>query len=304
MPAIRIPDKTQEMVCIATAANAYAVPTNTNDTETLTVNLIDGDGAGSNKSDIQLCDADGNTLTSSTLSGTNRIIHFKYPGNPDTNGTLSVTDGSTATILVTKKVGGKTFHIARFKLTFNKSSALLTQSQINLIDNPTSTSGAKADASLTEYTYRTPKYLEEHYTCVTGLDFDFPSEIAGKYGQPQVYPYPLGWSESSYGFYDGSARERAGEDGKYDFMGQNGDKQLPQWGYYAILNDYVENGSTTWGLNSSVPKAPTLSRENRKREESTYHLYVDASDQPGMIARLTFDHPLCPGSQLFVSAWV
>lgn len=304
MPAIRIPDKTQEMVCIATAANAYAVPTNTNDTETLTVNLIDGDGAGSNKSGIQLCDADGNTLTSSTLSGTNRIIHFKYPGNPDTNGTLSVTDGSTATILVTKKVGGKTFHIARFKLTFNKSSVLLTQSQINLIDNPTSTSGAKADASLTEYTYRTPKYLEEHYTCVTDLDFDFPSEIAGKYGQPQVYPYPLGWSESSYGFYDGSAQKREGSGDNVNFMGQGGGRELPQWGYYAILNDYVENGNTTWGLNSSVPTAPTLSKENRKGKDSSYHLYVDASDQPGMIARLTFDHPLCPGSQLFVSAWV
>lgn len=304
MPAIRIPDKTQEMVCIATAANAYAVPTNTNDTETLTVNLIDGDGAGSNKSDIQLCDADGNTLTSSTLSGTNRIIHFKYPGNPDTNGTLSVTDGSTATILVTKKVGDKTFRIARFKLTFNKSSVLLTQSQINLIDNPTSTSGAKADASLTEYTYRTPKYLEEHYTCVTDLDFDFPSEIAGKYGQPQVYPYPLGWSESSYGFYDGSAQKREGSGDNVNFMGQGGGRELPQWGYYAILNDYVENGNTTWGLNSSVPTAPTLSKENRKGEDSSYHLYVDASDQPGMIARLTFDHPLCPGSQLFVSAWV
>lgn len=303
MPAIRIPDKTQEMVCIATAANAYAVPTNTNDTETLTVNLIDGDGAGSNKSDIQLCDADGNTLTSSTLSGTNRIIHFKYPGNPDTNGTLSVTDGSTATILVTKKVGDKTFRIARFKLTFNKSSVLLTQSQINLIDNPTSTSGAKADASLTEYTYRTPKYLEEHYTCVTDLDFDFPSEIAGKYGQPQVYPYPLGWSESSYGFYDGSAQKREGSGDKVNFIGQGGDRELPQWGYYAILNDYVENKTDTWGMDSSTP-APTLSRKNRKGEDSSYHLYVDASDQPGMIARLTFDHPLCPGSQLFVSAWV
>lgn len=305
MPAIRIPDKTQEMVCIATAANAYAVPTNTDDTETLTVNLIDGDGAGSNKSSIQLCDADGkNASTSATLSGTDRIIHFKYPDNTDSKGTLSVTDGSTATILVTKEVGGKTFRIARFKLTFNKSSVLLTQSQIEQIDNPTSTSGAKADASLTEYTYRTPEYLEEHYTCVTDLDFDFPSEIAGKYGQPQVYPYPLGWSESSYGFYDGSAQKREGSGDNVNFMGQGGGRELPQWGYYAILNDYVENGNTTWGLNSSVPTAPTLSKENRKGEDSSYHLYVDASDQPGMIARLTFDHPLCPGSQLFVSAWV
>lgn len=305
MPAIRIPDKTQEMVCIATAANAYAVPTNTDDTETLTVNLIDGDGAGSNKSSIQLCDADGkNASTSATLSGTDRIIHFKYPDNTDSKGTLSVTDGSTATILVTKEVGGKTFRIARFKLTFNKSSVLLTQSQIEQIDNPTSTSGAKADASLTEYTYRTPEYLEEHYTCVTDLDFDFPSEIAGKYGQPQVYPYPLGWSESSYGFYDGSAQKREGSGDNVNFMGQGGGRELPQWGYYAILNDYVENGNTTWGLNSSVPTAPTLSKENRKGKDSSYHLYVDASDQPGMIARLTFDHPLCPGSQLFVSAWV
>lgn len=305
MPAIRIPDKTQEMVCIATAANAYAVPTNTDDTETLTVNLIDGDGAGSNKSSIQLCDADGkNASTSATLSGTDRIIHFKYPDNTDSKGTLSVTDGSTATILVTKEVGGKTFRIARFKLTFNKSSVLLTQSQIEQIDNPTSTSGAKADASLTEYTYRTPEYLEEHYTCVTDLDFDFPSEIAGKYGQPQVYPYPLGWSESSYGFYDGSAQKREGSSDKVNFIGQGGERELPQWGYYAILNDYVENGNTTWGLNSSVPTAPTLSKENRKGKDSSYHLYVDASDQPGMIARLTFDHPLCPGSQLFVSAWV
>ncbi len=304
MPAIRIPDKTQEMVCIATAANAYAVPTNTDDTETLTVNLIDGDGAGSNKSSIQLCDADGkNASTSATLSGTDRIIHFKYPGNPDTNGTLSVTDGSTATILVTKEVGGKTFRIARFKLTFNKSSVLLTQSQIEQIDNQTSTSGAKADASLTEYTYRTPKYLEKHYTCVTDLDFDFPSEIAGKYGQPQVYPYPLGWSESSYGFYDGSAQKREGSSDNVNFIGQGGERELPQWGYYAILNDYVEKKTGTWGMDSSTP-APTLSRKNRKGEDSSYHLYVDASDQPGMIGRLTFAHPLCPGSQLFVSAWV
>lgn len=306
MPAIRIPDKTQEMVCIATAANAYAVPIESGETDSnqLTVTLKDGDSTGKNQSGIQLCDADGKALTSLTLKETDRIIHFKYLGNPDPNGTLSVTDGSTATILVTKKVGDKTFRIARFKLTFNKSSVLLTQSQIEQIDNPTSTSGAKADASLTEYTYRTPKYLEEHYTCVTDLDFDFPSEIAGKYGQPQVYPYPLGWSESSYSFYDGSAQKREGSGDNVNFMGQGGGRELPQWGYYAILNDYVENGNTTWGLNSSVPTAPTLSKENRKGKDSSYHLYVDASDQPGMIARLTFDHPLCPGSQLFVSAWV
>ncbi|MCD8136580.1 MAG: hypothetical protein LUH01_11815 [Parabacteroides gordonii] len=296
MPATRIPDKTQEMVCIATAANAYAVPVD-KDKNDLTVTLIDGIGS-SNQSGIQLCDATGKTSASLTLKEPSRIIHFKYPGSPDKNGRLSVPDGSTATILVTKMIDGITYRIARFRLTFNKSSVLLTQSQIDQIDNPTGTSETKTDASLTEYAYRTPNYLEGHYTFVTGLDFDFDPTIAKQYGQEHVYPYPLGWSESSYGFYDGSVKESSRSN--KDFMG--GDSKIPQWGYYAILNDYVENTNKDWEAGILMPCPPDL--VNRDGNKSTFHLYVDASDQPGIIARLTFDHPLCPGSELFVSAWV
>lgn len=300
MPATRIPDRTQETVCIATSANAYAVPVAADDdTDQLTVELEDG--KESNASGIQLCDADGKTSTLSTVKSNSRIIHFKYPTN-NIDGTQSVrADGSTATIKVTKTINGTKFRIARFKLTFHKSSVLLTQSQIKQIDDNT-TNNPNA--------YRTPKYLDEHYTFVTGLDFDFNKEIADKYGQEQVYPYPLGWSESSYAFYDGSASQLAGKplNKNYDFMGDTksdgtkSDKQLPQWGYYAILNDYVECGKDGWGLSTTLP--PPTKLLNRKREESTYHLYVDASDQQGMIARLALDQPLCQGSELFVSAWV
>ena len=300
MPATRIPDRTQETVCIATSANAYAVPVAADDdTDQLTVELEDG--KESNASGIQLCDADGKTSTLSTVKSNSRIIHFKYPTN-NIDGTQSVrADGSTATIKVTKTINGTKFWIARFKLTFHKSSVLLTQSQIKQIDDNT-TNNPNA--------YRTPKYLDEHYTFVTGLDFDFNKEIADKYGQEQVYPYPLGWSESSYAFYDGSASQLAGRplNKNYDFMGDTksdgtkSDKQLPQWGYYAILNDYVECGKDGWGLSTTLP--PPTKLLNRKREESTYHLYVDASDQQGMIARLALDQPLCQGSELFVSAWV
>lgn len=298
MPATRIPDKTQETICIATSANAYAIPVEAGDSETLLVELEDG--TGSNASGIKLCDDDGKNASPLTLQGDKRIIHFKYPNNHD-DGTQSVNaDGSTATIKVSKKVDGTTFRIARFKLTFKSNYTLLTQSQIEQIE--------ASDASSTEYAYRTPNYLEDHYTFITGLDFDFNKDIAEKYGQTQVYPYPLGWSESSYAFYDGSVSAPAGI-GKYDFIGQLNSygnqelKQLPQWGYYAILNDYTENGDGTWGLGSTIP-APDPKLKNRKGEESSYHLYVDASDQQGMIARLAFDRSLCPGSELFVSAWV
>lgn len=37
---------------------------------------------------------------------------------------------------------------------------------------------------------------------------------------------------------------------------------------------------------------------------STYHLYVDASDRPGVIARLPFRDKLCRGTELFVTAWL
>lgn len=304
MPATRIPDKTQETICIATSANAYAIPVEAEkDSETLLVELEDG--KESNASGIMLCDDKGNSASYLTLQGDKRIIHFKYPNNND-NGTQSVkADGSNATIKVSKKVDGTIFRIARFKLTFKSNYTLLTQSQIKQIE--------ASDVSSTEYAYRTPNYLEDHYTFITGLDFDFNKEIAGKYGQTQVYPYPLGWSESSYAFYDGSVSELTYNDGyekKYEFMGNTVkgsntryDKQLPQWGYYAILNDYTENGDGTWGLGSTIP-APDPKLKNRKGEESSYHLYVDASDQQGMIARLAFDRSLCPGSELFVSAWV
>lgn len=35
-----------------------------------------------------------------------------------------------------------------------------------------------------------------------------------------------------------------------------------------------------------------------------HFLYVDASDRPGILARLPFKEKLCTGSELFVTAWM
>lgn len=299
MPVTRIPDKTQEMVCIGSDPQAYAVPIEDASKDPtnaeLTVTLEDGTPA----SGIQLCDKDGNTEPSAyTLDGTNRIIHFKYPETKDgTYGTEAVNaDDSQATILVKKTVNGNIYNIARFKLTFKAATSLLTQKQIDDLEKGHVTKGVPWE----NYQFRTPAFLEKNFNFITGMDFDFDPDIAGQYGQPEVYPYPIGWSESSYGFYDGSINEPTGEE-KKDFKTNNG--KTPQWGYYGILNDYTEHGSENWGFRGyDLPAAPQ--RKNRKGEKSTYHMYIDASDRPGTIARLNFEEQLCVGSELFVSAWV
>lgn len=298
-PSIRIPDKTKEMISIASSPNAYAVPVaKDQDNHELTVTLEED----TNTAGIKLRGKNKVATSSLTLTGNDRIIHFEYPNTDLTYGTENVNKGpdgtSTATILVTRDINGTTYRIARFKLTFRDNSVLLTQSQLNQITN-----GKAGNTWWATYSYRTPDYLEKNYTFVTGMDFDFDPDIAGKYGLPQVYPYPIGWSESSYGFYDGSATAPTNNNNK-DFKGKK-NRQVPQWGYYAILNTYTEVSTDNWGLGLQLPSPPLYPvSKNRNGESSTYHMYIDASDQPGLIARLKFDKKLCPGSELFVSAWV
>ena len=76
------------------------------------------------------------------------------------------------------------------------------------------------------------------------------------------------------------------------------------------MNSYVECGDkdgSNWGWTDYTYNAPDDAdpiRYNSKGNQSTYHLYADVSDRPGVIARLPFDRKLCPSTELFVTAWV
>lgn len=288
-----------EQVALSKDARAYAIPdlpSNVSDTDKLTVTLIDGNGSDDEKnSGIKLIKAstyrvDNNSyrnytnVQSLTISGENRVIQFAYP-TTKSNGTQSVlNNNSTATILVTKTVGGTTYNIARFKLNFVADTRLLTQTQLQQIEN-----GTIKDETMKYYQFRTPEYLEEHYQLLTSLNWDYDQDVAANSkGQKEYYPFPMAWDHSSYSFFDGSLRK--------DFVpvtktGEN-ENEYPEWGYYAIMNDFVED--IAWAKNDKASLLPN----------STYHLYVDASDRPGVIANLAFKETLCRGSELFVTAWV
>ena len=271
-PYTRVSNHTDELVALSKDARAYAIPiseTATSDTETLDVTLIDG--TGDQESGIQ--------LVNTTVKGESRVIQFTYPNSSTRgDGTRTVKkNNSTATILVTKSVGDKKYNIARYKLRFVADTRLLTQSQLKAIE--------AGDEGMKYYQFRTPEYLDKNYQLLTALNWDYDPEVAGRtYGQDKYYPFPMAWAYSSYSFFDGAPAK--------DFVKVTKDTPVPEWGYYAIMNGFIEN--MAWGSKSLASRLPN----------STYHLYVDASDRPGVIANLPFRQPLCKGSELFVTAWV
>lgn len=286
MPATRLPNKTNEMVALSKDARAYALPgiTANEDVAGLTVRLDSNNTAG-----ISLAAGNDSHTTSQesdrefTLTGETRKIHFLYPiSNPDN--TRSVKGNNTeATILVTK--GEK--NIARFRLVFTEENRLLTQSQVEQLDRQ-----VNPGTGWNSLTYRTPNKLNTNpsYELLTELNFDYDPSVASLYGASQYYPFPMAWENSSYGFFDGGAA---------DYISSR-DKDYTEWGNYSILNNYLECG--TWAWSQSKPSPDPL--VNSKGTNSSYHLFVDASDRPGVIARLPFRENLCPGTELFVSAWV
>lgn len=281
-PIRHVSNKTDELVALSKDANAWVIPGAGSD-NAVTVTLTD------NTAGITLNGA--NSSGTLTLSGASRIIQFKYPTAIDYGMTMVNGNNTTATILVRK---GK-YNLARYKLTFLQETLPLTQQQIANLDN-----GTVPTDSYYYFPRRTPKYLREHYRLLTSLDFEYDQAAANTYyGSRGYYPFPLQWDNSSYAFYDGAPRASYPSSFTHDtfylrgdFIGQNAS---PQWGYYVIMNNYndIDYGSADINPPTDLGKDP-----------STYHLFVDASDRPGTIARLTFPEKLCNGSELFVSAWI
>lgn len=274
-PYTRVSNHTDELVALSKDARAYAIPdvAANLDTEILNVELIDGEGNQSS----------GIQLKNGKVEGESRVIQFTYPTTREDGTSIVKNNNSTATILVTKTDGTTTYNIARYKLRFVADTRLLTQSQLKAIEE-----GTMTDNVMQYYEFRTPGYMEENYQLLTALNWDYDPAVAKTYGQDEYYPFPMAWDYSSYSFFDGSPHK--------DFVPVtekgNDEDELPQWGYYAIMNGFIEN--MAWG-SSSIAKP---------LQNSNYHLYVDASDRPGVIANLPFRRNLCKGSELFVSAWV
>ena len=272
-PSKHLSNYTDELVALSKDAHSYAIP-DVDENSGLTVSLVD------NNADI--------LLVTNDLSGANRIIQFRRQGSVAQT-SWEVEDGSTATILVTKKVRDeynreKTYNIARFNLTFEDNTVPLTQSQVAQLGT------AAATGRDWNYTYRSPAWMRENLDSLTALTFNYDPTVADIYGgagyQRAYFPFPMEWEHSSYAFFDGS---QSG-----DFI--KGVSTYVEWGYYAIANAYIGYSEYM----NEVPDPPS----GLGKDPDGHFLYIDTSDRPGIIARLPFNEQLCRGSELFVTAWL
>ena len=129
-PYTRVSNHTLDLVALSKNAGSYAIPDISDDTKQLDVTL------GTNGAGI--------TLQNATVSDEDRVIQFRYP-NSRADGTWYV-DGngngdSKATILVTKKVGGTTYNIAKYNLNFLKGTQMLSQQQVADIEDKNKVDG-------------------------------------------------------------------------------------------------------------------------------------------------------------------
>lgn len=220
-----------------------------------------------NEGGISLRAPDGNGSSASIeLDGRERFFYLIYPENQE------ILDGAKTVITVKN---GET-NLIKYNIIFDDGTELVTESQLGTYDPEN------------QYAYRTEEYLKEKYgEPFTELNFDYHPDNAD-YGQQvsgyYYYPFPMPWESSSYGFHDGGPNRAFGNNNQlnadvFTVYGMN----TPVWGYYAF------SAAGNQGL-SYVG--------------NTYYMNADLSDRPGVIAQLPFREALCPGAELFVTAWV
>lgn len=210
------------------------------------------------------------------LSGRQRFFYLIYPENQ------KIQDGATTVITVRN---GNT-NLIKYNIIFDAGTELVTESQLGTYDPENETENP--------YAYRTEEYLKEKYgEPFTELNFDYDPKNAG-YGQQvsgySYYPFPMPWESSSYGFHDGGPNRTFNNNttlNKDVFTVY--DSNTPVWGYYAFTSAEGRESGNFEGLNY---------------EGNTYYMSADLSDRPGVIAQLPFREALCPGAELFVTAWV
>ena len=308
-PCDHLGNQSDELVALSKFANGYRIDGDNNDQ--LTVTITDGNDTFAllnftNNNDLQGGCGTSEAGNKTTISGDSRSIFFRKK-SAGKQKPWSVNDGETATIVVTKRANNKTYNIAKFNLTFKKDTRLLTQHELDRLDS-IRLGGSHNNVNLDNwyrrsYQYRTPEYLRSNYNLLTSRTFDYDPEVAEKSSQTDAsgnhwyYPFPLDWSYSSYAFFDGSTfTDFAGSTTGNDNYNNH---PFAEWGYYAITNEYVGYGDKV----KNGVKRPTNASLGGKNADG-YFLYVDASDKPGKIVTLPFEENLCPGTELFVSAWV
>lgn len=184
----------------------------------------------------------------------------------------SVAGGTNGTNkVVTLTGGGET--LAKFTIYFVADTEPRTDASINAVTD--------------QNFIRKTSVLNSAFDLIADLDFDTQARVLDG-----VSDAPLDWSESTYGFF-------------YPQLSRNAKHthDNPDWSEYAL----VQNTNKIYPFyrrSHTTDPAWLGSLTDHSKPGAGYYLYVDASEEPGLVANLKFDEWLCQGMDLYVVAWI
>lgn len=170
----------------------------------------------------------------------------------------------TVTYTLRCSYGGTTYNVARFVVQFVSANQV----------GPSEKLGEEQLEGLDLLT-------EEHF------NFNQPGSSVVTY-----YNYPFMMEESTYGFHYHDLQE-AGLRADKEASTTWGVAKGPYWSEYAFINS---TATTELDFLHSIA--------NRDRVSLGYFLYVDGSETPGNVFRLSIPATLCPGGTMYFSAYV
>ena len=191
---------------------------------------------------------------------------------PGSNGTITPSTVYNGQILALAAYTGAA--TTRTWYLMNTAGKCITKFKINYQN--TDTYGPKKDG----FAQYTPENLAAKYKLLSERRFDYETYPAGS-GFKIFKSYGLNWDECTYGYY-------------------NQDAGNPDWSQYAFISTTSSAMSNSWTYSNVYDRL--YERTNKVTMGMMY--YVDASEVQGIVSKLDISSAACPGTQLYLTAWV
>ena len=182
------------------------------------------------------------------------------------------TAGTTATyqLRLPKSVSGLDYEL------------LIAEFQVSYVDNATH---GPVNTKTTGNEIISYDNIASHYQILAFNDFSYGAAAPGTASANQHSGKRLPWSDATYGFYYPSLS---------DCDRQNsGQGDIPYYGEYALINYMQGGGNNGWGKG-----------EQHGGASNGYALYVDGTEEPGLVASISTDAEICSGQIMYCSMWL
>lgn len=156
---------------------------------------------------------------------------------------------------------------------------LIAEFQVSYVDNATH---GPVNTKTTGNEIITYDNIASHYQILAFNDFSYGAAAPGTSSANQHSGKRLPWSDATYGFYYPNLS---------DCDRQNSAQgNIPYYGEYALIN-YMQGGN--WGKG-----------EQHGGASNGYALYVDGTEEPGLVASISTDAEICSGQIMYCSMWL